>query len=70
MRNGKSWRLPNMKAIIWTLLLVTVIAGVGALGTGMGTTYAHLFPIFLLIAIVAGLLFLILAARNGRLERR
>lgn len=58
-----------MKTLLLVLMLVTVIAAVGALGVSQGGPYASLFAPFLVVAILAGLLFLILAARNGRKQQ-
>ena len=59
-----------MKAFIFILMAVTVITGVGALGTGMGTTRGALFAPLCLSAIVSGVLFLYLAARQSRLNKQ
>lgn len=58
-----------MKMFIVLVMLVTVVSGVGALGVMMGTKYASLGTTLCPVAIVSGLLFFVLAARQSRKDR-
>ena len=60
------------RVLVWTLMAITVLAGVGAAGLMMGTVERYvafgrgLCP----VSIIAGLLFLVLAARQSRLDKQ